>query len=79
MKLSVQERIEEKAVLMMTRFQKPSKAYLGKKEFFEINKKFKPIERVKTMSSDSTISTLHMKQAIITIIPTKHKSYLKVV
>jgi hypothetical protein len=80
--LSIEERIENKAINLWIRMENPTKAYLGRREFNLFNKQFQAKQRIlpppgtQCKYIPATIWT-HTSQ--IEIIKTRHKSYLRVI
>lgn len=75
---SVSERIEEKALELFNKFLVPTKAYVGVKEYGELNRVFMPKERISPLQTTKISKVCVLRGSYIDIIPTKHESYLRV-
>lgn len=82
--MTILERIEKKLHdIYIENLLVPTKVYLGKKEFKELNKMFKREERfcgtVRRNSKKATIKALWFHFGALTVVRTKHDSYMRVV
>lgn len=80
--LSIEERIENKAMNLMMAMKMPTKAYLGRREFNLFNKQFQAKQLILPPSGTQckyTLPTIWTSSSAIEIIKTRHKSYLRVI
>jgi hypothetical protein len=85
--MSIQERIETAVVQAAIDLQKPAKCYLGKREFKTYNKELTskrgylpPVAQANSASNQlAVVRAAWVKSFELEIVPTKHKSYFRVV